>query len=173
MAAADVLPDLAGVRPGVAGFAGGTLVYNPRTVNGGPLHDPTALMYVLESDLEPIDPTDPRCIALTGNPRNPRERVDVMQPGCPVRLRADAPVEPLILRANAGDCLRVELFNKLLGQAIDATGAFCGFDPIGGEVWDSTDWASWRNRTAVLLEALFPARGDGTPAELARWVTEE
>jgi hypothetical protein len=123
VSAADVLPDLAGVRPGDAGFAGGTLVYNSRAVNGGPLHDPTALMYVLESDLEPVDPTDPLCIEPRGNPRKPKERIDVMKPGCRVRLRADAPVEPLILRANAGDCLRVELFNKLLGQAVDAIGA--------------------------------------------------
>ncbi len=34
-----------------------------------------------------------------------------------------------------------------------------GYQPIGGEVADSTDFASWRNRTDVLLEALFPAPG--------------
>jgi hypothetical protein len=47
-----------------------------------------------------------------------------------------------------------------------------GFAPVGGEVWDSTDWASWRNRTGLLLEVLFPARGAAAPpAELSRWLT--
>lgn len=44
-----------------------------------------------------------------------------------------------------------------------------GWRPLGGEVWDSTDVGSWRNRTAVLLEALFDRddRLDG----LDRWRT--
>ena len=44
-----------------------------------------------------------------------------------------------------------------------------GWEPIGGEVWDSTDFASWANRTDVLLEALFPLEDAG--AKLARWRT--
>jgi outer membrane protein assembly factor BamB len=44
-----------------------------------------------------------------------------------------------------------------------------GWQPIGGEVWDSTDWASWRNRTGVMLEALFPM--EGTEPDLAAWQT--
>lgn len=45
-----------------------------------------------------------------------------------------------------------------------------GYQPIGGEVWDSTDFASWRNRTGLLLQALFPKEDaqDG----LSRWQTE-
>ncbi|MCH7689351.1 MAG: hypothetical protein IH899_22195 [Planctomycetes bacterium] len=31
-----------------------------------------------------------------------------------------------------------------------------GHDVIGGEVHDGTGWSSWRNRTDVMLEALFP-----------------
>jgi enterochelin esterase-like enzyme len=44
-----------------------------------------------------------------------------------------------------------------------------GWEPIGGEVWDSTDWASWRNRTGTMLEALFPL--DGAESSLAVWQT--
>lgn len=34
-----------------------------------------------------------------------------------------------------------------------------GLAVLGGEVFDSTDFASWRNRTDVVLEALFPLAG--------------
>ena len=44
-----------------------------------------------------------------------------------------------------------------------------GYEPIGGEVWDSTDFASWANRTDILLEALFPLEGAGT--KLPLWQT--
>jgi hypothetical protein len=64
---------------------GGTLVYNPRPNQGGKLHDPTAIMFVRTSDLNPS----------TG------------------QLSPSAPREPLVLRANAGDCLSVTLNNRL------------------------------------------------------------
>ena len=65
---------------------GGELVYNSRTgPNGhGPLTDPTAILYVRASDLDNND-----------------------------RLRPGVPIEPLILRANAGDCIELELRNGL------------------------------------------------------------
>jgi len=66
--AADVLP-------------GGTLEYNSL----GGLHDPTALLYVLEDDLK----------RKTG------------------KLKSNRRVEPLILRANAGDCIKIRLTNRL------------------------------------------------------------
>ncbi|MBI4293289.1 MAG: hypothetical protein HY661_17580 [Betaproteobacteria bacterium] len=71
---------------------GGTLVYNPRATtldNGksGPLHDPTAIMYVRTADLGPDG-----------------------------KLLAGKPVEPLVLRANAGECLVVTLRNALPGD---------------------------------------------------------
>jgi hypothetical protein len=44
-----------------------------------------------------------------------------------------------------------------------------GWKPMGGEVWDSTDFASWGNRTGLLLEALFPA-ADG-PLDMGAWST--
>jgi hypothetical protein len=62
-----------------------TLVYNSRTVNGGPLHDPTAIMYVRTSDID----------ATTG------------------RLFATVPTEPLVLRALPGECINVTLRNAL------------------------------------------------------------
>ena len=44
-----------------------------------------------------------------------------------------------------------------------------GWEPMGGEVWDSTDWGSWHNRTDVMLETLFPLAG--TESNLAAWQT--
>jgi hypothetical protein len=89
---------------GPLNIAGGTLVYNrrgtvvptfvvpgegaepPVTLQGGagPLNDPTAIMYVMTSDLGPDG-----------------------------KLLPGAPVEPLVLRANAGDCIEVTLRNAL------------------------------------------------------------
>lgn len=85
--------------------AGGTLVYNSRAVSiaqvtvndpedgttftiggqSGPLHDPTAILYVRKADLDPI----------TG------------------KLKPGVPVEPLVLRAAAGDCINITLENRL------------------------------------------------------------
>jgi hypothetical protein len=80
VAAADALP-------------GGSLIYNSRTSNGGPLHDPTAMMYVLDEDLGNN--------GMLINPDN---------------------VEPLILRANAGDCILVEVVNRLPATTADLDG---------------------------------------------------
>jgi hypothetical protein len=63
---------------------GGTLVYNHRGNQGGQLHDPTAILYVRTEDL-----------------------------GTTGKLSPDQLAEPLILRANAGDCIEVTLRNKL------------------------------------------------------------
>jgi hypothetical protein len=74
---------------------GGTLVYNPRTTNGGKLHDPTAIMFFRSEDLDPV----------TG----------VIKPG--------VAIEPLILRASAGECLEVSLSNILpAGTQFDLDG---------------------------------------------------
>jgi hypothetical protein len=82
---------------------GGTLVFNPRgtvvpggTLAGGqgPLNDPTAILYVRTEDLDPA----------TG------------------MLLPNAPVEPLVLRANAGDCVVVRLRNRLPAVAPDLAG---------------------------------------------------
>ena len=82
--------------------AGGTLVYNPRPTaisikihdeagrlvdiqkfGTGPLHDPTAILFVRDEDLEHG------------------------------KLRPGAPVEPLVLRASAGQCVQIKLTNLL------------------------------------------------------------
>ena len=74
---------------------GGTVVYNSRAGGGGgfngPLNDPTAILYVRDSDLD-----------AQGN--------------------LVGPVEPLILRANAGDCIEVLLHNNLPTVAPDLDG---------------------------------------------------
>ena len=70
-----------------------TLIYNPRTNRGGRLEDPTAIIYVRNDDIDPA----------TG------------------KLKLQFRVEPLILRANAGDCITLNLTNHLT-QAIDLEG---------------------------------------------------
>jgi hypothetical protein len=72
---------------------GGTLVYNPRTNVGGKLHDPTAILYVRSSDLDANG-----------------------------QLLAGTPIEPLVLRANAGDCINLTLNNRLPATAPDLDG---------------------------------------------------
>jgi hypothetical protein len=66
------------------------LTYNTRTTNGGPLYDPTAVVYVFDADL-----------VKGGLKRNP---------------------EPLVLRANAGDCIMVRLRNRLPSVLPDSAG---------------------------------------------------
>jgi hypothetical protein len=74
---------------------GGTLVYNSRETNGGKLHDPTAIMYFRSTDLDSI----------TGQ----------VKPG--------VQIEPLILRASAGECIVVALTNNLpAGTQFDLDG---------------------------------------------------
>jgi hypothetical protein len=73
---------------------GGTLVYNNRTNNGGILHDPTAILYFRSSDID----------GTTGN------------------VKAGVPVEPLVLRANAGDCVELSLTNSLPANLPDLPG---------------------------------------------------
>ncbi|HEX7285135.1 MAG TPA: multicopper oxidase domain-containing protein [Candidatus Angelobacter sp.] len=72
---------------------GGTLVYNARPNMNGPLHDPTAILYVRDTDLDKNG-----------------------------ALKAGVPIEPLVLRANAGDCLQVTLTNRLPKTQPDLAG---------------------------------------------------
>ena len=65
--------------------SGGRLYYNERADGAiGPLFDPTALLYVRTSDLDASG-----------------------------RLAPFAPIEPLVLRARAGECLKLTLRNQL------------------------------------------------------------
>ncbi len=114
---------------GAALTAGGTLVYNPRGTtlsNGksGPLHDPTAILYVRTSDLEVVNPLDPGCFRTVVNPDGTTSQVfDSNLTTCPLSLRTGAPVEPLILRADAGECVNVMLRNHLPGD-VNGNGFF-------------------------------------------------
>jgi len=77
---------------------GGKLIYNPRTSLGaanppGPLNDPTAILVVPSDDLN-RDGT----------------------------LKAGVPIEPLVLRANAGDCIQFFLRNRLSNPNPDLDG---------------------------------------------------
>ena len=82
------------------------LLYNPRSTGGfSQLIDPTAIMFVFTSDL-----------TYSGAPSRPRLNQNVRR-------------EPLILRANAGECIRVKLFNDISTGYTDADG-FTGVSMI-------------------------------------------
>jgi hypothetical protein len=123
--------------------AGGTLVYNRRgtvvpAVGAGPLNDPTAMLYVLAEDLVAKNPADLRCSEPKGKGKGGRDE-NILLEGCPVTLAPNVPVEPLILRANAGDCIDVTLHNKLVDQA-EAGGVAvfsCEDDGLGACVPDT------------------------------------
>ena len=74
---------------------GGKLFYNTRTDGPfGPLFDPTAILYVRTGDL----------VAGTS------------------QLQAGVPVEPLILRARAGECIQLTLRNRLPDNLLELDG---------------------------------------------------
>lgn len=126
-AANVTLPPTRGLDP-----KGGTLVYNPRqteiTLNVfheaddpltpaneegtlketrrfgfGPLHDPTAILVVRKSDIDPA----------TG------------------QIKTSAPVEPIVLRASAGECVQVALENWLPTVPQGAMPELPGFTTLG------------------------------------------
>jgi len=91
---------------------GGTLRYNARTTaisNGerGPLHDPTALVYVPTADLRKDAVTaadNAACAARLGGVGNP---------ACPAKLPNNYKFEPISIRAPAGSCIEVTVRNRL------------------------------------------------------------
>ena len=96
----------AGVCPGTApkrdisvtavnalAIAGGTLVYNSRAGNGGALNDPTAIMYFRSEDVD--------------------------RQG---RVKKNVPIEPLVVRASAGECINFTLLNRLPATQLDLAG---------------------------------------------------
>ena len=80
----------------------GTLRYNTRTGNGGELHDPTALMYVYDSDID----------------------FGIF------KLKPTAPREPLVLRTNAGDCVHIRLHNRIKGGVVPDLPGYNTLPPI-------------------------------------------
>jgi hypothetical protein len=85
---------------------GGTLVYNSRPNQGGALNDPTAILFVRTDDLQNFCKPGAPCPVVPGVP--------TLAPG--------VPIEPLVLRANAGDCITVDLFNLLPATPPDLAG---------------------------------------------------
>ena len=72
---------------------GGKLIYNSRAGNGGALNDPTAIMYFRSSDIDAY-----------GN------------------VKAGVPIEPLVVRAKAGECIFFNLENRLPKSLPDLDG---------------------------------------------------
>jgi hypothetical protein len=118
-------------------MAGGTAINA-----AGPLNDPTGMMYVMNDDLISVvehkalverDPYYAPCTkskgkngALNFNPTG-QGCPEILPEGCllngtyksdlatcPAMLRPEVPVEPLVLRANAGDCIDIHLRNRLV-----------------------------------------------------------
>jgi len=72
---------------------GGKLIYNSRAGNGGALNDPTAIMYFRSADIDSLG-----------------------------KVKAGVPIEPLVVRARAGECINFNLFNKLPSTLPDLDG---------------------------------------------------
>ena len=71
-----------------------TLVYNKRPGMGGALNDPTAIMYFRSEDIDANG-----------------------------KVKKGVPVEPLVVRANAGECINFKLINNLPRVLLDLPGA--------------------------------------------------
>jgi len=76
-----------------AALPGGKLIYNSRAGMGGALNDPTAIMYFRSEDIDSVG-----------------------------KVKAGVPIEPLVVRAKAGECINFNLFNKLPKLVADLDG---------------------------------------------------
>lgn len=72
---------------------GSKLIYNSRAGNGGALNDPTAIMYFRDSDIDFYG-----------------------------KVKAGVPIEPLVVRARAGECINFTLTNRLPKNLLDLPG---------------------------------------------------
>jgi len=72
---------------------GGKLIYNSRAGNGGALNDPTAIMYFRSEDIDAYG-----------------------------KVKAGVPIEPLVVRARAGECINFNLYNRLPSSLPDLPG---------------------------------------------------
>jgi manganese oxidase len=72
---------------------GGKLIYNSRAGNRGPLNDPTAIMFFRSSDIDAYG-----------------------------MVKAGVPIEPLVIRARAGECIQLNLENRLPTSLPDLDG---------------------------------------------------
>ena len=71
----------------------GKLIYNSRAGNGGALNDPTAIMYFRSEDIDAYG-----------------------------KVKAGVPIEPLVVRARAGECIQFNLENRLPKSLPDLAG---------------------------------------------------
>ena len=71
----------------------GKLIYNSRAGNGGALNDPTAIMYFRSEDIDAYG-----------------------------KVKAGVPIEPLVVRARAGECINFNLYNRLPSTLPDLDG---------------------------------------------------
>jgi hypothetical protein len=76
-----------------AALPGGKLIYNSRAGMGGGLNDPTAIMYFRSEDIDAYG-----------------------------KVKAGVPIEPLVVRAKAGECINFNLYNKLPSVLADLDG---------------------------------------------------
>lgn len=76
-----------------AALPGGKLIYNSRAGMGGALNDPTAIMYFRSEDIDSLG-----------------------------KIKTGVPIEPLVVRARAGECINFNLFNKLPKLLADLDG---------------------------------------------------
>ena len=155
--------------------AGGTLVYNRRgsTVTGagaGPLNDPTAILYVRTEDLV----FDLACATPGPNDADPNLALQRCRTalGDPVGLQPGVPVEPLVLRANAGACIQTTLRNALPFTPVDVMDP--GPDGIAGTADDQViaieqvpdpmpDLAGWQDLMGGVTRRI---EGAGPTAEM-------
>jgi hypothetical protein len=99
MVAAGICPGTAPKRTinvtAVNAFAlpAGKLIYNSRAGNGGALNDPTAIMYFRSEDIDAYG-----------------------------KVKASVPIEPLVVRAKAGECINFNLYNRLPNTLSDLDG---------------------------------------------------
>jgi hypothetical protein len=163
------------------------------TGGAGPLNDPTAMMYVRTEDLEAeveryareqglpcfntngknkgmFNPTLNGCDVDTTGCESSGGSWDPKQPTCPVVLRDNVPVEPLVLRANAGDCIDVTLRNRLVNEQATWNGqkvVYADGTPVFSELADGSlpalfaaDGTQITNRNEVVFDL---------PPDLAGW----
>lgn len=71
----------------------GKLIYNSRAGNGGALNDPTAIMYFRSEDIDSYG-----------------------------KVKPGVPIEPLVIRARAGECIQLNLENRLPNTLSDLDG---------------------------------------------------
>jgi len=134
------------------------LVYNGRTTavttptgttqGSGPLIDPTALMYVNTSELL------------------------LNSAGQPTGLKAGTPIEPLVLRAAAGDCIKVTLTNKLPAQVPELPG-FSAMPPIVHKDENVADGAGGNGIVTFNANDLRPSSLVGLNPQLVAYNTRQ